>query len=41
MISFGNLATLPTETTYTIFSNMHAGGIFPLISHCTAALPAQ
>lgn len=25
MLSFGNLAALPTETTYALFHNMHVG----------------
>lgn len=41
VISFGYLATLPIETTDTIFSNMHSGGVFLLMSHCTTVLPAQ
>lgn len=27
MIPFGSLSTLPTETTYTLFNDMHAVGV--------------
>lgn len=41
VISFGYLATLPIETPDAIFSSMHSGGVFLLMSHCTTMLPAQ